>query len=197
MKVSHCPTWELTAARLIRGAVPVPGTSGRDERRLRHIHPADRQPPPHPPPHGPPGTRPSRQAAAPQTGNPASTRYRPHRLSAPSRCPGQTRRPAPHRLGDLDHRGRPARLRRLTRGDQGLHPKPPSCRAARTAQRLDHDERPGPATTPGLTPHTEPGPRTPFTAAMAPRQRRARKAREPPGTRSPSMSGGTGTARLA
>jgi hypothetical protein len=119
----------------------------------------------------------ARHSPIPPGRRPANGEPSQHPLSAPSRCPGQTRRPAPHRLGDLDHRGRPARLRRLTRGDQGLHPKPPSCRAARTAQRSDHDERPGPATTPGLTPHTEPGPRTPFTAAMAPRQRRGKESR--------------------
>jgi pimeloyl-ACP methyl ester carboxylesterase len=47
--------------------------------------------------------------------------------------PGQTRRRTPHHLGDLDHSDRRTRLRRLIRGDQGLHPKPPSCRATRIA----------------------------------------------------------------
>jgi hypothetical protein len=58
-----------------------------------------------------------------ERGKPASASYRPH----PER-PGQTRRQTPHHLGDLDHRDRRARLRRLIRGDQGLHPEPqPSC----------------------------------------------------------------------
>jgi hypothetical protein len=93
-------------------------------RRPRHLHPPDRRPPPRPPPHDPPGPRRTRRAAPAQTRNPADTRYRPCPGS-----PGRTRRPAPHCLGDLDHRDRPARLRRLIHGYQGLHPEPAACRA--------------------------------------------------------------------
>ena len=89
-------------------------------RRLGHVHPADRRPAPRSPPHGPPGTRRIRRAAALQAGSPASTSHRPR-----PGCPGQTGRRAPHHLGDLGHRDRRARLRRLIRGNQGLHPKPP------------------------------------------------------------------------
>ena len=58
--------------------------------------------------------------AAPQAGIPASTSYRP----CPGH-PGQAGRQAFHRLGDLDHGDRRARLRRLIRGRQGLRQEPP------------------------------------------------------------------------
>ena len=86
-------------------------------------------------------------------------------------------RRVPHHLGDLDHDDRRARLRRLMRRHQRLHPHLPSCRAARTVSRSDHGPK---VTRPQLSGKSHTGVLSPALASRRPSGLNATHATRPP-----------------